>query len=89
MHTSEVVLLLPCVQDDACSLARVLLLSQEVVEALRPPKKDLKTAIMCIRRNIAPLMKEVSPMLRKVASVSLCLLPLWFVLFCFGLVLFI
>ena len=56
-------------QDDACSLARVLLLSQEVVEALRPPKKDLKSAISCMKQNISPLMREVSPLLQKVASV--------------------
>ncbi|KAL8274236.1 hypothetical protein Esti_001825 [Eimeria stiedai] len=54
--------------DDTCALAKAMVFSQEVVECLRAPRRDVEAAVQCMQTRIAGLMSTASPHIRKALS---------------------
>ncbi|KAL8447442.1 hypothetical protein Emed_004396 [Eimeria media] len=54
--------------DEACALAKAMVFSQEVVECLRAPRRDVEAAVQCMQTRIAGLMSTASPHIRKALS---------------------
>ncbi|KAL8443680.1 hypothetical protein Emag_005853 [Eimeria magna] len=58
----------PSSQDDVCALAKAMVFSQEVVECLRAPRRDVEAAVQCMQTRIAGLMSTAPPHIRKALS---------------------
>lgn len=63
--SSNYPLVLVSSNDEACVLARALLFSQEVIECLRAPRRDVESAVQCMQTRISGLMAQAPPHIQK------------------------
>lgn len=61
-------LVLQSSHDESCALTRALLFSQEVIECLRAPRRDVQVAVQCMQTRISGLMEQAPVHIQKALS---------------------